>query len=176
MKAIHVGDVIPDFTLRGLDGQIFEITKFRGEKQLVLIFYPPDGSNGCKNVVCKFHDITEYFDKDSFMIFGISGLSIEYLKDTTRYQELNFPIICDQDNKIRKLFGVSSFKLGKYDMLLKRALGLNPGRVTFVTDKEGKVIYETKSQDGLKCQADEALKICFHLSRTNGIDSITSKI
>lgn len=176
MKAVRVGDMIPDFTMRGLDGQIFEINRFRGNKQLVLIFYPPDGSNGCKNVVCKFHDIAEYFDKDSFIIFGISGLSSECLKDSTRYQELNFPIICDQDNKIRKLFGVSSFKLGKYDMLLTRAFGINPGRVTFVTDKEGKIIYETKSRDGLICQADEALKICFRLTRTNGINSPTSKI
>ena len=163
MNSIRIGDIIPDLSLKDLDGRIYETGKFRGNKQLVLIFYPPDGSNGCKNLDCKFHDFSEYFNRDKFMILGICGVSHEDLKNSPRFQDLNFPIICDQDYKIRRSFGVSTLRLGKYNMLLKQAFGLTPGRLTFVTDREGRVIYKTESQDGLRCQADEAIKINFKL-------------
>ena len=176
MNYIRIGDTIPDFSLKDLDGRIYETAKLRGKMQLVLIFYPPDGTNGCKNIECKFHDITEYFDRDSFLILGICGASEEILKASPRLQDLKFPIICDQDFKLRKLFGAPVLRLGKYNGLLKQAFGLNPGRLTFVTDRDGKVIYKTQSQDGLKCQADEALKINFILRNTMVRNTTVSKI
>jgi len=92
MRSIQVGDIIPDFSLEDLNGRIYETSKLRGKKQLILIFYPPDGSNGCKNLDCKFHDFTEYFDRDSFMIFGICGAPAEILKASPRLQDLKFPL------------------------------------------------------------------------------------
>lgn len=176
MNNIRVGDIIPDFSLKDLDGRIYETAGFRGKKQLVLIFYPPDGTNGCKNTDCKFHDFTDFFDKNDFAIFGICGSSEEVLKASPRLHDLKFPIICDQDQNIRKLFGVPALKMGKYNGLLRQAFGLTPGRLTFVTDKEGKVLYKTGSNDGSGCQADEALKIIFKIRSSAEINSSVQRI
>ena len=165
MKTIRVGDTVPDFFLRDLDGNIYQIAEFLGKKQLVLIFYPHDGSNGCTNSVCMFHDISDYFDKDTFEIFGICGLPAEKIRDSSIIRELNFPIVSDHDNSIRKSFGLHPLIMGKYSKLFTLSFGLTTGRLTYVTDLQGKVIYTTDPRDVSKCQADEALKISFLLKK-----------
>jgi peroxiredoxin Q/BCP len=166
MKTVLVGDKVPHFTLKSLTGQLFEINEIIGVKQLVLIFFPSDGSYGCKNVSCSYHDITEYFDSRNFAVFGICGQPAEKLKHNSKIQELKFPVVSDHNNEIRRLFGLSPLRLGQYNMLFTKGFGLNTGRLTFVTNRQGEVIYRTESQDGLKCHADEALKILFLLGNT----------
>lgn len=165
MKAIATGDIIPDLSLTDINGQLHDISRLKGKKQIVIIFYPPDGTNGCGNIVCQFHDFSDYFDRNEYEIFGICGLPRDEIKDSMRFQDLNFPIICDYDFSARKSFGIPSLRLGRYNKLLTHAFGIKQGRITFVTDKGGRVIYKTNSTDGLICQADEALKILFLLGR-----------
>jgi peroxiredoxin Q/BCP len=57
-------------------------------------------------------------------------------------------LLSDEGSKIRKLFGVPT-----------NFLGLLPGRVTYVTDKSGKVVYIFDSQTQIKRHIDDALKI-----------------
>ncbi|NMC37867.1 MAG: redoxin domain-containing protein [Bacteroidales bacterium] len=171
MKAIDTGDIIPGLLLTDINGQVHDISKIRGKKQIVLIFYPPDGSNGCKNSVCQFHDMSDYFDREKFEIFGICGLPQEKIKDSMRFQDLNFPIICDNDFTARKSFGIPFLSIGKYNRLFIYAFGLQQGRLTFVTNRDGRIIYKTNSSDGLKCQADEALKILFLLGKNIQVNS-----
>jgi peroxiredoxin Q/BCP len=54
----------------------------------------------------------------------------------------------NEGNKVRKLFGVPT-----------NLLGLLPGRVTYVADKKGKVIYIFNSQLKAEQHVDEAIKI-----------------
>jgi peroxiredoxin Q/BCP len=165
MKAIAKGDFIPDLSLTDINGKVHDISRLKGKKQIVLIFYPPDGTNGCNNIVCQFHDISNYFDSKEYEIFGICGLPREEIKDSSRFQDLKFPVVCDYDFSARRSFGIPYLRFGKYNKLLTHAFGIKQGRLTFVTDKNGRVIYKTNSTDGLICQADEALKILFLLGR-----------
>jgi peroxiredoxin len=42
-KTLKVGDKAPDFELRGhRDGETVRLSQFRGEKNVVLVFYPLD--------------------------------------------------------------------------------------------------------------------------------------
>jgi len=54
---------------------------------------------------------------------------------------------------VRKLFGVPT-----------NALGLLPGRVTYVADRQGKVVYIFNSQAQAERHVDEALKILKELN------------
>ena len=54
----------------------------------------------------------------------------------------------DEEGKVRKLFGVPT-----------NFLGLIPGRVTYVVNKEGKVVYLFNSQIKAEQHVSEALKI-----------------
>jgi peroxiredoxin Q/BCP len=61
--------------------------------------------------------------------------------------------LSDEGNKIRKQFGVPT-----------NFLGLLPGRVTYVVDKTGKVIYMFNSQTEVTKHIDEALRIIQELN------------
>jgi peroxiredoxin Q/BCP len=43
---VEVGDLAPDFTLRGTSGNEFTLSSLRGSKRALLMFYPEDGTSG----------------------------------------------------------------------------------------------------------------------------------
>lgn len=61
---------------------------------------------------------------------------------------MNYLLLSDTGNKVRKLFGVPS-----------NLFGLIPGRVTYIVDKNGEVVYIFNSQMNAEKHVDEALHI-----------------
>jgi peroxiredoxin Q/BCP len=148
MNEIKIGSSIPTFTLPDQNGNLFDINSVLGKKNLVIYFYPKDDSPGCTAQACSFRDQFEVFKEADAVIIGISGQSVESHKEFAEKHRLSFTLLSDEGNKIRKQFGVPS------DLL-----GLLPGRVTFVADKKGKVIYVFNSQTQATKHVDEALGI-----------------
>lgn len=148
LNAIQVGDKIPEFSLPDQNGALFDIKNVKGNKKLIIYFYPKDDSPGCTKEACHFRDLFEVFNEADAVIIGISGQSVESHRKFAEKYRLSFALLSDTGNKIRKLFGVPT-----------NALGLLPGRVTYVADREGKVIYIFNSQVQAERHVDEALKI-----------------
>jgi thioredoxin-dependent peroxiredoxin len=148
MNEIKIGSNIPTFTLPDQNGYLFDINSVLGKKNLVIYFYPKDDSPGCTAEACSFRDQFEVFTEADAVIIGISAQSVESHKEFALKHRLSFTLLSDEGNKIRKLFGVKA-----------NLLGLVPGRVTFVADKTGKVIYIFNSQTEATKHVDEALRI-----------------
>jgi peroxiredoxin Q/BCP len=148
MNEIKIGSSLPAFTLPDQNGNLFDISSVIGKKNLVIYFYPKDDSPGCTKEACSFRDQFEVFKEADAVIIGISGQSVESHKEFAEKHRLRFTLLSDEGNKIRKQFGVPS------DLF-----GLLPGRVTFVADKTGKVIYVFNSQIKATEHVDEALRI-----------------
>jgi thioredoxin-dependent peroxiredoxin len=151
---IKVGSRIPAFSLPDQNGNLFDINSVVGKKILVIYFYPKDDSPGCTKEACSFRDQFEVFKEADAMIIGISGQSVESHKKFAEKHRLSFTLLSDKGNLVRKLFGVPS------DLF-----GLLPGRVTFIVDKNGKVVYLFDSQTETQRHVDEALKICLSLKQ-----------
>jgi peroxiredoxin Q/BCP len=156
MKRIQVGDIIPRFTLKDQDGNDFDISSWIGRKKLVIFFYPKDGSLNCTREACYFRDLREIFEEADAIIIGISSQSVESHKDFAEKNRLTYTLLSDTGNVVRKLFGVPG-----------KVFGFIPGRVTYVTDRSGKVVYIFDSQTETQRHADEALKICLLLKRAD---------
>lgn len=148
MNKIKIGSSIPSFTLPDQNGNLFDINSVLGKKNLVIYFYPKDDSPGCTKEACSFRDQFDVFREADAVIIGISGQSVESHKKFAEKHRLSFTLLSDEGNKIRKQFGVPP-----------GLLGLFPGRVTFVADKKGKVIYSFNSQTQATKHVDEALRI-----------------
>ena len=148
MNEIKIGSSIPAFTLPDQNGNLLDINSVLGKKNLVIYFYPKDDSPGCTAQACSFRDQFEVFKEADAVIIGISGQSVESHKEFAEKHRLSFTLLSDEGNKIRKQFGVPS------DLL-----GLLPGRVTFVADKKGKVIYVFNSQTQAAKHVDEAIRV-----------------
>ena len=126
---LKVGDKIPNFKAKDTNGNDFDSQNLVGHKPLVIYFYPKDNTPGCTAQACSFRDQYEDFKDLGAEVIGISSDSVDsHQKFATEYK-LPFVLLSDGDKKIRKLFGVPSY-----------VFGLIPGRVTYVADKEGKII------------------------------------
>lgn len=148
MKELEIGDKVPEFTLKNQDGKLFNISSVIGKKNLVVYFYPKDDTPGCTAEACSFRDQFEVFREADAEIIGISSQSVESHKKFAEKHRLNFTLLSDEDKSVRKMFGV------KGDLF-----GLIPGRVTFVIDKNGKVVFKFNSQTKAEQHVSEALSV-----------------
>jgi peroxiredoxin Q/BCP len=156
MKPVQVGDTVPSFSLLDQNGNHFTIDTYLGKKKLVIFFYPQDGSLNCTKEACYFRDLSDVFEEADAIVIGISGQSVESHKQFSEQNKLNYTILSDTGNEVRKLFGVPS-----------KVFGLVPGRVTYIANKSGKVVHIFNSQTDVMRHVDEALKICLLLKRTD---------
>jgi peroxiredoxin Q/BCP len=148
MNEIKTGSIIPAFTLPDQNGNLFDINSVLGKKNLVIYFYPKDDSPGCTAQACAFRDQFEVFSEADAVIIGISSQSVKSHKEFAEKHRLSFTLLSDEKNKIRRQFGVPT-----------KLFGLLPGRVTYVADKTGKIIYTFNSQLETEKHVDEALRI-----------------
>jgi peroxiredoxin Q/BCP len=145
--SVEVGVMAPDFTLPALRGGQVTLSDFRGQKNVVLFFYPRDLSPGCTVEACTFRDAYEDFVEAGAEVIGVSSDSLD--KHATFAQRHNLPmqLLTDAGGVVRDRYGV------------KRTLGLIDGRETFIIDKAGVVRHVFRSQLRVKSHVEEALAV-----------------
>lgn len=145
---IKIGDRIPSFSLKDQNNKLIDIDSFQGKEKLVIFFYPKDESPGCTAQACAFRDAYQDFTDHGATVIGISSDSEESHKKFKDHHQLPFILFSDPDGKIRKLFGVP-----------KSMLGILPGRVTYVTDKDLVVQHIFNSQLKIEKHIEESLEV-----------------
>mgnify|MGYP006273117301 CR=1 FL=1 len=144
---LQVGDQAPDFTLPNQNGETTTLSSFRGQSTVVLYFYPKDDTPGCTVESCTFRDSYEAFKDAGAEVIGISSDSPESHQKFAQKHNLPFTLVSDTNSSMRKAYGVPS------------TLGLLPGRVTYIIDREGNIRHIFNSQFNPKAHIDEALKV-----------------
>mgnify|MGYP000623753440 CR=1 FL=1 len=59
--SVEVGQAAPEFTLSNQYGQKVSLSDYRGEKNVVLMFYPAAFTGICTNELCSLRDRTPEF-------------------------------------------------------------------------------------------------------------------
>lgn len=147
------GRPAPDFELKDQDGRSVRLSDFKG-KSVVLYFYPKDDTPGCTKESCSFRDHESALKKAGAAVLGVS------LDDEASHQKfikkfsLNFPLLCDEDAKVSRLYGVYK----KKNMYARLFWGIE--RSTFVIGPDGvlKKIFRKVKVDGHTEDVLEALK------------------
>jgi peroxiredoxin Q/BCP len=132
--AVQVGDKAPDFALPDANGKLVRLADFQGKKAVVLYFYPKDDTPGCTKESCTFRDQYQDFQDAGAEVIGVSSDSSESHRKFASKHGLPFTLLSDQGGAVRKKYGVPA------------TLGLLPGRVTFVIDRQGVVRHVFNSQ------------------------------
>ena len=70
---VTVGEMAPEFTLEGSNGEQVCLADFRG-KNVVLYFYPKDMTPGCTTEACDFRDSYGLFQEKDTVILGVSPI------------------------------------------------------------------------------------------------------
>jgi peroxiredoxin Q/BCP len=144
---VEIGDKAPEFTLKNEKGDNVSLKDYTGKRAVVLYFYPKDDSPGCTKEACAFRDNYEAFKDAGAEVIGVSSQSEESHSIFSLKFNLPFTLLVDEGAKVRKLYGVPS------------SLGMIPGRVTYVIDKEGIVRHIFSSQMNIEGHVNEALKV-----------------
>ncbi|HKT22211.1 MAG TPA: peroxiredoxin [Nitrososphaerales archaeon] len=130
----RVGARAPDFTLEGPDGRTVSLHDYAGSKNVVIYFYPKDFTAGCTAETKAFGENYDAILDLGAEILGISSDSAESHGSFAQECGAKFPLLADVGGKVRELYGA------------KGSLGLVPGRITFVIDKQGVVRHVFSSQ------------------------------
>jgi thioredoxin-dependent peroxiredoxin len=131
---LRVGDLAPEFELPSSTGETVRLSDFRGKSEVVLFFYPKDHSLGCTMEACTFRDSHEAFREVGAEVIGISSDSTDSHRRFADRLRLPFVLLSDSEGSVRAQYGVP------------RTLGLLPGRVTYLIDREGIVRHIFSSQ------------------------------
>lgn len=143
---VAVGQPAPDFTAPKTGGGEFRLSDVKGQRAVVLYFYPRDETPGCTAEACAFRDSYEIFLENGADVVGVSGDSVESHERFADRHELPFTLVSDKGGALRRLYGV------------KATLGVWPGRVTFVIGKDGVVRHVFASQTDAVRHVEEALR------------------
>jgi len=109
-----------------MDGEgTFRLADYRGQKNVVLYFYPKDFTPGCTREACAFRD--NYADVEQYdaVIVGVSTDSTDSHGRFRERHELPFPLVSDPEKRIVRLYDADGL------------LGFMTARVTYVIDKQG---------------------------------------
>jgi peroxiredoxin Q/BCP len=146
-RSIQVGDKAPDFTLTSQSGDQVRLYDRLGERAVVLYFYPKDDTRGCTAEACAFRDSHEVFTDAGAEVIGVSSDSVNKHAAFAGRHQLPFTLLSDEKGKVRKEYGVPA------------TLGLIPGRVTYVIDREGTVRHVFNSMTGIDRHVADALDV-----------------
>jgi peroxiredoxin Q/BCP len=144
-KELQTGDPAPRFTLNDQHGQLFSLDSLIGKMAIVLFFYPKDESYGCTKEACSFRDSYEDFKDAGAEVIGISADDEASHKSFAANHKLPFILLSDPGRKVAENYGVG------------KSLGILPGRVTFVIDKQGIIRGRYSSQLNFGKHIEEAL-------------------
>ncbi|MBH1933365.1 peroxiredoxin [Streptomyces sp. AV19] len=127
--AIDAGTKAPDFALKNQHGETVRLSDFRGEKNVVLLFYPFAFTGVCTGELCALRDNLPAFVNDDVQLLAVSNDSPFSLRVFAEQEKLGYPLLSDfwPHGEVSRAYGVFDEEKGC-------AL-----RGTFVIDKEGVV-------------------------------------
>lgn len=147
--------IAPQFTTTDQNSETVSLADFKGKK-VVLYFYPKASTPGCTTQACGIRDSKEAFAEANTVVLGISPDATKRLTNFTVKQELNFPLLSDEDNSIAESYGVWALK----KFMGKEYIGIH--RVTFIIDEEG-VLRHVMEKVKTKSHHDDVLDIINNL-------------
>jgi thioredoxin-dependent peroxiredoxin len=143
---IEIGSKAPEFSLPDQSGKRVNLSDYLGKSNLVVYFYPKDESYGCTKEACSFRDNFEVFKQAGAVVIGISSDDIASHQAFAANHKLPFILLSDRDKTVAERYGVG------------KSLGVLPGRVTFVIDRQGIVRMMFSSQLNFEKHISEAIE------------------
>jgi peroxiredoxin (alkyl hydroperoxide reductase subunit C) len=136
--AIEVGATAPDFVLKDQNNQEVSLADFRGEKAVLLVFYPLAFTGTCQGELCQVRDNLNDFVNDEVQVLTVSVDSPYSHKVWADQQGYEFPLLADfwPHGAVAQSYGVFNDERGIAN------------RGTFVIDKSGVVRFAEMNGPG----------------------------
>lgn len=129
----------PDFTLKNTKNEDVSISDFKGEKNVLLLFFPLAFSGVCTKELCTARDNMKIYEALEAKVIAISSDSFFTLRAFKEANNLNFTLLSDFNKKVST----------KYDVLYEDYFGLKgvSKRAVFVINREGEIVHKEILED-----------------------------
>ncbi len=124
---LTIGSTAPDFELKDQHGSKVSLASFKGEKNVVLLFYPFAFSGTCTSELCALRDDLAAFQNEEVQLLAISCDPMYAQRAFAEKEGYTFPVLADfwPHGATAKAYGVFEESPGCAT------------RGTFVIDKKG---------------------------------------
>ena len=126
-ETISVGAEAPDFELRDQHAQSHRLSSYRGQKNVVLVFYPFAFTGVCTGEMDAIRDDVGSLQNDDTQVFAISCDTVASLRVFAEREGLDYPLLSDfwPHGAVASAYGVFNETLGAAE------------RGTFIVDRDG---------------------------------------
>ncbi len=141
----EVGDTAPDFTLSNQYGEQVTLSDFRGDRNVVVMFYPFAFTGTCTRELGVLRDRSFEFDSDDTVTLSLSCDSVPSLKVFAAQENLTHHLLSDYwpHGEVSRAYGV---------FLEEKGFAT---RGTFVIDKQGVIRWLVVNPPGEGRDADD---------------------
>jgi peroxiredoxin (alkyl hydroperoxide reductase subunit C) len=117
----------PDFTLPDQHGQRVSLADFRGDRPVVVVFYPFAFSGLCTGELGEIRDAPDVFASEKVQVVAVSCDPVHSLRAFTDAEGYHFPLLSDfwPHGEVSARYGVFDETRGR------------PGRGSFLVDTSG---------------------------------------
>ena len=138
---LEPGQPAPTFDLPDADLNIASLEEFRERRNVVLYFYPRDGTPGCTIEALDFSELEEEFTRLSTVVLGVSmddcmshgefrdkhGLCVQLLSDPDGEVCQRYGVLQEKEHEGRKKLGIvrSTFVIDRKGMLKHALYGVS---------------------------------------------------
>ena len=133
MAKLKTGAVAPAFSLKNQDEKKISLKDYKGDKIVVLYFYPKASTPGCTVQACGLRDVKARYSRQGAVILGMSPDLPDKLTKFTEKYDLNFDLLSDEGHKVAEKYGVWDLK----KFMGKKFMGIL--RTTFIIGRDGKI-------------------------------------
>ena len=134
--SLAIGSKAPDFTLYDSDKNKVSLSDFKGNKNVLLLFFPMAFTGTCTEELCSVRDDIGRYDKANAQVLGISVDSVFTLTKYKDEQSYNFPLLSDFNKEVSEAYSCM------YDFFTPMMMKGVSKRAAFIVDKDGKIQYE----------------------------------
>ena len=93
--SIQVGSTAPNFSLYDSDKNKISLSDFKGNKNVLLLFFPLAFTGTCTDELCAVRDDIGRYSNANAQVLGISVDSVFTLAKYKEEQSYNFPLLSD---------------------------------------------------------------------------------
>ncbi|MGI8867938.1 MAG: peroxiredoxin [Mycobacteriales bacterium] len=138
MANVAVGTTAPDFTLKDQHNSPVELASYRGQKRVLLVFYPFAFSGLCTGELGQVRDELATYQNEDVQVLAVSTDPVFALKGWSQAQGYEFPLLSDfwPHGEVARSYGVFNEKAGMAN------------RGTFLIDRDGVVRFGEMNQPG----------------------------
>ena len=130
------GQKAPPFCIDDSEGNTHDLAAINASgKTVILYFYPRDSTPGCTIQACDFRDQMSRLNNGQYIVLGVSQDSAKSHDNFITKQQLNFPLLLNQDLSLHKAYGTWRMKMN-YG---KEYMGC--ARSTFVINPQGELVF-----------------------------------